>query len=202
MQKYKNCNGFSLIEFLVVIAIIGIFSTLGVQGYRSIITGADTMKAGTELVQHLNDIRFRAFSENKHYKVKIVNGDNNTTIEVYEPDDDNSKWKDIDLVRRCAWQFNENDGVEEECINTFCNSDIELSLKVVPDKIINKININKCINNDCTGTTDDPVQICFLFDGTIALPEGADNNILYLKSESTSNDNFSLNKIHKTGYVE
>ena len=211
MQKYKNCNGFSLIEFLVIIAIIGIFATLGTQGYRSIITGADTMKAGTELVQHLNDIRFRAFSENKHYKVKIVNGDNNTTIEVYEPDDDNSKWKDIDLVRRCAWQFNENEDVEEECINTFCNSDIELSLKVVPDKIINKININKCRNNDCTETTgaDNNVQICFLFDGTIALPqtdpvllEGADNNILYLKSESTSNDNFSLNKIHKTGYVE
>ena len=53
MQKYKNCNGFSLIEFLVIIAIIGIFATLGTQGYRSIITGADTTKAGTELVQHL-----------------------------------------------------------------------------------------------------------------------------------------------------
>ena len=77
--------------------------------------------------------------------------------------------------------------------------------------IINKINISKCINNDCTQTTGvgDNVQICFLFDGTIALPQndpdldtGTDNNILYLKSESTSNDNFSLNKIHKTGYVE
>ena len=212
MQKYKNFNGFSLIEVLTVIAIIGIFATIGVQGYRSIITGADTMKAGTELVQHLNDIRFRAFSENKHYKVQIVNGSNNTTIEVYEPDDANSRWKDIDLVRRCAWKFNENDEVEEECENTFCNSDIETSIHVVPDKIINNININKCINNDCTETTDgadDPVQICFLFDGTIALPqndpdliEGTDNNILYLKSESTSNDNFSLNKIHKTGYVE
>ena len=216
MKKYLYSNGVSLIELLVIIAIIGIFATIGTQGYRSIITGADTMKAGTELVQHLNDIRFRAFSENKHYKVQIVNGDNNTIIEVYEPDDDNSKWKDIDLVRRCAWQFNGTEYISveiaEECINTFCNSAIEPSLKVVPDKIINKININKCINNDCTETTDgadDPVQICFLFDGTIALPqndpdliEGTDNNILYLKSESTSNDNFSLNKIHKTGYVE
>ena len=211
MQKYKNFNGFSLIEVLTVIAIIGIFATIGVQGYRSIITGADTMKAGTELVQHLNDIRFRAFSENKHYKVQIVNRSNNTTIEVYEPDDVNSKWKNIDLVRRCAWKFVDGEIVSEECENTFCNSDIELSLKVVPDKIINNININKCINNDCTQTTGvgDNVQICFLFDGTIALPqndpkliEGTDNNILYLKSESTSNDNFSLNKIHKTGYVE
>ena len=122
MQKYKNCNGFSLIEFLVIIAIIGIFATLGTQGYRSIITGADTMKAGTELVQHLNDIRFRAFSENKHYKVQIRNESNNAIIEVYEPDDDHKKWKDIDLVRRCASQF--DGSPEEECEDTFCNSAI------------------------------------------------------------------------------
>ena len=208
MQKYKNCNGFSLIEFLVIIAIIGIFSTLGVQGYRSIITGADTMKAGTELVQHLNDIRFRAFSENKHYKVQIDNEDNYTTIEVYEPDDDNSKWKDIDLVRKCAWEFN-GTTVADNCLDTFCNSTINPTREVLPAKVIQKININKCINSECSQTIATAVKICFLFDGTIALPEndphlleGADNNILYLKSESTSNENFSLNKIHKTGYVE
>ena len=200
MQKYKNCNGFSLIEFLVIIAIIGIFATLGTQGYRSIITGADTMKAGTELVQHLNDIRFRAFSENKHYKVQIVNEDNYTTIEVYEPDDDKSKWKDIDLVRKCAWEF-DGTTIEDNCVDTFCNSTINQTLEVLPEKVIQKININKCINSECSETIDAAVKICFLFDGTIALHQ-ADNNILYLKSESTSNDNFSLNKIHKTGYVE
>ena len=215
MNKYQYSEGYSLIELLVVIAIIGIFATLGTQGYRSIITGADTMKAGTELVQHLNDIRFRAFSENKHYKVQIVNGDNNTIIEVYEPDDSTYEWKDIELVRRCAWQFNGSEytsvEIAEECINTFCNSAIVAADKVPPDKIINGINIYKCINNDCTQTTqaDNDVQICFLFDGTIALHQndlelrpGADNNILYLRSQSVSNDNFSLNKIHKTGYVE
>ena len=208
MQKYKNCNGFSLIEFLVIIAIIGIFATLGTQGYRSIITGADTAKAGTELVQHLNDIRFRAFSENKHYKVQIDNEDNYTTIEVYEPDDDNSKWKDIDLVRKCAWEFN-GTTVADNCLDTFCNSTINPTREVLPAKVIQKININKCINSECSQTIATAVKICFLFDGTIALPEndphlleGADNNILYLKSESTSNENFSLNKIHKTGYVE
>ena len=207
-RKYKNFNGFSLIEVVVVIAIIGIFATIGVQGYRSIITGADTAKAGTELVQHLNDIRFRAFSENKHYKVQIVNGDNNTTIEVYEPDDDNSKWKDIDLVRKCAWEFN-GTTVADNCLDTFCNSTINPTREVLPAKVIQKININKCINSECSQTIATAVKICFLFDGTIALPEndphlleGADNNILYLKSESTSNENFSLNKIHKTGYVE
>ena len=200
IQKYKNCNGFSLIEFLVIIAIIGIFATLGTQGYRSIITGADTAKAGTELVQHLNDIRFRAFSENKHYKVQIDNEDNYTTIEVYEPDDDNSTWKDIDLVRKCAWEFN-GTTVADNCLDTFCNSTINPTLEVLPAKVIQKININKCINSECSETIADVVKICFLFDGTIALPQ-ADNNILYLKSESTSNDNFSLNKIHKTGYVE
>ena len=79
----------------------------------------------------------------------------------------------------------------------------------IPTIAETKININKCKNSECSETIPDVVKICFLFDGTIALPEndphlleGADNNILYLKSESTSNENFSLNKIHKTGYVE
>ena len=201
MQKYKNCNGFSLIEFLVIIAIIGIFATLGTQGYRSIITGADTMKAGTELVQHLNDIRFRAFSENKHYKIQITNGANDATLRVYRPDDAKHKWKDIDLVRKCAWEFN-GTTIEDNCVDTFCNSTINQTLEVLPEKVIQKININKCKNSECSETITDVVKICFLFDGTIALPKGEGNNFLYLKSVSTSNDNFSLNKIHKTGYVE
>ena len=201
MNKYQYSEGYSLIELLVVIAIIGIFATLGTQGYRSIITGTDTIKTGTELVQHLNDIRFRAFSENKHYKVQIVNGENKTTIEVYKPDDDKHKWKDIDLVRKCAWEF-KGKPVADNCLETFCNSDINSTLKVLPEKVIQKININKCKNSECSETIPDVVKICFLFDGTIALPEGEDNNFLYLKSVSTSNDNFSLNKIHKTGYVE
>ena len=202
MQKYKNCNGFSLIEVLVVIAIIGIFATLGTQGYRSIITGADTMKAGTELVQHLNDIRFRAFSENKHYKVQIVNGKNKTTIEVYKPDDDKHKWKDIDLVRKCAWEFN-GTTVADNCLDTFCNSDINSTLKVLPEKVIQKININKCINSECSETIADVVNICFLFDGTIALPEidphleaGEDNNFLYLFSY-----NFYITLLKKVYYI-
>ena len=208
MNKYHYSKGLSLVEILVIIAIIGIFATLGTQGYRSIITGADTTKAGTELIQHLNDIRFRAFSENKHYKVQIVNGENKTTIEVYKPDDDKHKWKDIDLVRKCAWEFN-GTTVADNCLDTFCNSTINPTREVLPAKVIQKININKCINSECSQTIAAAVKICFLFDGTIALPEndphlleGADNNILYLKSESTSNENFSLNKIHKTGYVE
>ncbi len=170
MQKYKNCNGFSLIEFLVIIAIIGIFATLGTQGYRSIITGADTTKAGTELIQHLNDIRFRAFSENKHYKIQITNGANDATLKVYRPDDAKHRWKDIDLVRKCAWEF-DGTTIEDNCVDTFCNSTINQTLEVLPEKVIQKIKINKCINSECSEITDDVVKICFLFDGTIALHE-------------------------------
>ena len=104
-------------------------------------------------------------------------------------------------MRKCAWEF-DGTTIEDNCVDTFCNSTINQTLEVLPEKVIQKININKCINSECSETIAAAVKICFLFDGTISLPEGEDNNFLYLKSVSTSNDNFSLNKIHKTGYVE
>ena len=69
-------------------------------------------------------------------------------------------------------------------------------------KLLKKINIYKCNNEACTSPSDDPpVNICYLFDGTVALPE-SDNNILFLEIKSTSDEIASINSIYKTGYVE
>ena len=91
MKKYLYSNGVSLIELLVIIAIIGIFATLGTQGYRSIVTGSNFISSKNEFFQYLNDIRFRAFSENKHYRIHIVNNGNNADIKLYETKIENLK---------------------------------------------------------------------------------------------------------------
>ena len=47
MKKYLYSNGVSLIELLVIIAIIGIFATLGTQGYRSWVSGSNFISMKT-----------------------------------------------------------------------------------------------------------------------------------------------------------
>ena len=210
MKKYLYSNGVSLIELLVIIAIIGIFATLGTQGYRSWVSGSNFISMKTEFFQYLNDIRFRAFSENKHYRIHIVNNANNANIELYETNIDNLKWRDIDLIRRCAWRA-DNGSAFDECENTFCNANIDPksggTLNRVEIKTINKLNFKRCTDKNCTSQWVDAlgnptINICYLFDGTIALSKTA-NNQLFLEIASTS-DNASvvINTIHKTGYVE
>ena len=210
MKKYLYSNGVSLIELLVIIAIIGIFATLGTQGYRSITTGSNFISKKTEFFQYLSDIRFRAFSENKHYRIHIVNSGNNADIKLYETNIDNLKWRDIDLIRRCAWRA-DNGSSFAECEDTFCNANIDKKIVPVLNQVdirtINKLNFKRCTDNDCASQWVDAqglknINICYLFDGTIALSED-DNDKLFLEIASTSdNTSVVINTIHKTGYVE
>ena len=206
MEKNQYSKGVSLIELMTIIAIIGIFATLGTVGYRSMITGSDFNSNKTDFLQYINDIRYKAFSENTHLKIQISNNDNDATITVYEPLQTNFKWTDVDFIRRCAWLYNEVEDTYgayvDECVNSFCNFNISELPIADNTKTIKKININKCNNEACTSSSDDPpVNICYLFDGTVALPE-SDNNILFLEIKSTSDEIASVNSIYKTGYVE
>ena len=124
MEKNQYSKGVSLIELMTIIAIIGIFATLGTVGYRSMITGSDFNSNKTDFLQYINDIRYKAFSENTHLRMQITNNDNDATITVYEPLQTNFKWTDVDFIRRCAWLYNEDEDTYEayvdECVNSFC----------------------------------------------------------------------------------
>ena len=87
MNKYQYSKGVSLIELLVVIAIIGIFAALGTQGYRSIVSDSDFIANRTALNQYLNDIRYKAYADNKHYKIRMRNFNDNLTVELFEPEE-------------------------------------------------------------------------------------------------------------------
>ena len=203
MNKYHYSKGLSLIEILVIIAIIGIFATLGTQGYQSMITGSTFGSNKTEFLQYLNDVRHKSFSEKKHHRIQITNDVGKVTIELYEPIDTSLQWRDIDFVRSCAWQYIGE--LIPGCEEAFCNSNINDPLYNAEiaghEKIIEKINIKKCDNQACQHPSPAPVNICYLFDGTVALSQNDINNIVYVEIKSTSDSLYSINKIYKTGYV-
>ena len=122
MNKYNYSKGLSLIEILVIIAIIGIFATLGTQGYQSMVTGSTFGSNKTEFLQYLNDVRHKSFSEKKHHRIQITNDAGKVTIELYKPIDASLRWRDIDFVRSCAWQYIGE--LIPGCEEAFCNSDI------------------------------------------------------------------------------
>ena len=203
MNKYQYSEGLSLVEILVIIAIIGIFATLGTQGYQSIVSGASFGSNKTEFLQYLDNVRHKSFSEKKHHRIQITNDAGKVTIELYEPNVSKLQWRDIDFVRSCAWQYI---GVPiPGCEEAFCNSNINEPLYNTEitkyAKIIEKINIKKCDNQACQNPLPAPVNICYLFDGTVALSQNDINNIVYVKIKSTSDSLFSINEIYKTGYV-
>ena len=203
MNQYQYSKGLSLIEILVIIAIIGIFATLGTQGYRSMVTGSTFGSNKTEFLQYLNDVRHKSFSEKKHHRIQITNDAGKVTIELYEPIDTSLQWRDIDFVRSCAWQYVGEDIVG--CEEAFCNSNINDPLYNTEitkyAKIIEKINIKKCDNEDCQHPLETAVNICYLFDGAVALSQNDINNIVYVEIKSTSDSLYSISEIYKTGYV-
>ena len=204
MNKYHYSKGLSLIEILVIIAIIGIFATLGTQGYQSMVTGSTFGSNKTEFLQYLNDVRHKSFSEKKHHRIQITNDVGKVTIELYEPIDTTLQWRDIDFVRSCAWQY--IGAFIPGCEEAFCNSDDIGNPELYPpitgyQKIIEKINIKKCDNQACQNPLPAPVNICYLFDGAVALSQNDINNIVYVEIKSTSDSLYSISEIYKTGYV-
>ena len=193
MNKYKYSKGVSLIELLVVIAIIGIFVALGTQGYRSIVTSSDFVANKTALTQYLNDVRYKAYADNKHYKIRIRNSNDNLTVELFEPEDENIKWRNLNLVRRC--NCHSSTGHEDsDCNQSFSNVAVG-SLTAIDGftKTINNINIVNCNNDACSTETPAPVEICYLLDGTTP-------SDLFFKISGS--DIFAIYKVNKTGYVE
>ena len=200
MIKYQYSKGVSLIELLVVIAIIGIFAALGTQGYRSIVSSSDFIANKTALTQYFNDIRYKAYADNKHYKIRMRNFNDNLTVELFEPEDVNIKWRNLNLVRECRCHSSIGHD-DSDCNNSFSN-DLVDSLTPIDGftKTINNINIANCDNDACSTETRDPVEVCYLFDGTT--PEDLFFKVSANIAGALSTTSFAIYKINKTGYVE
>ena len=194
MSHLTVSKGITLIELLVIVAILGIFSGIGYVSFTSVDTGSNFRANKKTISSYLERIRFKAFSDGKHYKVRIENVGNDMQIKLYQPDSSNVKWRDLNLIRRCnCWSGTGNS--DTNCNNAFSNSSIS-SLTEVDGftKDLKKINIKNCNNSSCGTETDPPVDLCFLYDGS----SPRDTHF-----KLTNNDELNLIiKLNKTGYAE
>ena len=187
---YKK--GFSLLELLVVIALMGIITAIATLSY---VGGSKevSLKKGEVLIDgFLNEMRLKAFTNAKPYKIYLENiSTDNIFIKVYEPT--GTEWYDFDLTKTCNCQVGSDNSPSVNCNNTFTTTIVAAT--PMETKIIEKVKIHKCNNADCSSSTEDTINICFLPDGTspreqkfkmINLIEGGDNKV---------------KTIYQTGYV-
>jgi|TARA_Y100000389_G_scaffold106600_1_gene103554 prepilin-type N-terminal cleavage/methylation domain-containing protein len=193
VNNLNSSRGITLIELLVVIGILGIFSGIGFVSFNSIDSGSN-LRSNKEIVKsYLEQIRSKAFSDGKHYKVTMENSGNDVNLKLYEPDFSNTKWRDLNLNRRCAC-YSGIGNADTSCNQSFSNVSISSLTSIQNfDKKVKNLEIKNCNNLSCAIETPAPVEFCFLYDGTS--PQD--------KFFKIGNSNLDLIlKVNKTGYVE
>lgn len=193
-MKLLYSKGITIIELLIIIAILGIFSSIGFTTFTSFDSAADYRSNKTEIINYLNNIRMKAFSDGKHYKVRITNSGEGLIIKTYEPDSANLKWRDINLNRRCNCHSG-GGNADTSCNNAFSNNSVSTLTEIENlTKSLNKMNIKNCNNSSCNTESAPPIDLCFLYDGSSPTEK-------YFKifEGSEYTNIFTLNK---TGYVE
>lgn len=77
----KRRNGFSLIELLIVIAIISIISTIAAFSWQRYVTNSNLRTAARDLEADIFLIKERAVSERAYYRITLNVGGNSYTID-------------------------------------------------------------------------------------------------------------------------
>lgn len=194
MKKFHSSRGVTLIELLVIIAILGVFSGVGYVSFTSIDSGSSLRSNKTIIKSYLEGIRSKAYSDGKHYKVIMENSGNNVNLKLYEPDSSNTKWRDLNLNRRCAC-YSGTGNADTSCNQSFSNASVSSLASVQNfDKEVKNLEIKNCNNLSCTSETAAPVEFCFLYDGTSPQDK-------FFKIIGKNDLNIILN-VNKTGYVE
>ncbi|MDC1280390.1 type II secretion system GspH family protein [Pelagibacteraceae bacterium] len=186
-----SSKGFSLMEILVVIAIIGVVSALGMRGLSSIGTDAEFKKSVVVLESFLDEIKLKAFTDNKPYKIYINNNNDNINIKVYEPS--GTSWLDPQLVRRCDCLIGSS-GSMVGCNNIFLTS--ISGVTPIETKTIEKVNIESCSDGACANPSAVTVKICFLRDGT-----SPRDRYFKLSNSGYDGNYFSIKSAYRSGYV-
>ena len=190
----KSSKGITAIELLVVIAIIGIIASIGYVTSSSVDTVAAFKSSKEEFKSYLEEIRFKAVSSGKHYKVVMENSGNDVTLKLYEPDSGNVKWRDLALNRRCNC-YSGTGNADTSCDQAFSNSAVSSLTSISEyDKTIKNLELVGCDDLNCGTETPAPITLCFLFDGNSPMDE-----FFKVTGAGSYEEVFKLNR---TGYVE
>lgn len=79
--KIKQAKGFSLIELIIVIAILGIVSAIAAPNFNKYRQNTNLKEAARDLASDISLYRQRAVAENIHYQIVFNQAANNYTVQ-------------------------------------------------------------------------------------------------------------------------
>lgn len=95
--KYKNQKGFSLVELMIVIAILAILAAVAVPSLQRFAINSDLRSAARAIQGDFFDLKERAISENRRYAITF--NVNSSTYSIEQPPGTVIETRDLRIYR-------------------------------------------------------------------------------------------------------
>jgi type IV pilus assembly protein PilA len=79
-SKLRNRRGFSLVELMIVIAIVAIMSAIAIPFFGGFVDNRDLKSAARDIAGDIFELKERAIAEDRYYQITLDQGANNYVI--------------------------------------------------------------------------------------------------------------------------